>query len=53
MTYSINVRPYNNPYIKIAEEAIDAAIKLLIAVSMELRSQASGDYFDPSFLTEA
>ena len=30
MTYSINVRPYNDPYIKITEEAIGAAAELLI-----------------------
>ena len=31
MTYSINVRPYNDPYIKIAEEAAESAAELLIA----------------------
>jgi hypothetical protein len=31
MTYSINVRPYNDPYIKIAEEAMEAAAVLSIA----------------------
>ena len=31
MTYSIDVRPYNDHYIKIADEAIDAAAELLIA----------------------
>jgi hypothetical protein len=31
MTYSIDVRPYNDPYIKIAEEAVGAAADLLIA----------------------
>ena len=31
MTYSINVRPYNDPYIKMAEEAMEAAAELLIA----------------------
>jgi hypothetical protein len=31
MTYSIDVRPYNDPYIKIAEEAMKAAAVLLIA----------------------
>ena len=30
MTYSINVRPYNDPYIKIAEEAVRAVAELLI-----------------------
>ena len=30
MTYSINVRPYNDPYIKIAEEGVRAAGELLI-----------------------
>ena len=30
MTYSINVRPYNDPYIKIAEEANGAIAELLI-----------------------
>jgi hypothetical protein len=30
MTYSINVRPYNDPYIKIAEEAMEVAAELLI-----------------------
>ena len=30
MTYSINVRPYNDPYIKIAEEAVGAIAELLI-----------------------
>ena len=30
MTYSINVRPYNDPYIKIAEEAIGSISELLI-----------------------
>ena len=29
MTYSINVRPYNDPYIKIAEEAMAAIAELL------------------------
>ena len=31
MTYSINVRPYNDPYIKTAEEAVKSAAELLIA----------------------
>ena len=31
MTYSINVRPYNDPYIKIAEEAVEAIVELFIA----------------------
>jgi hypothetical protein len=31
MTYSINVRPYNDLYIKMAEEAMEAAAELLIA----------------------
>ena len=31
ITYSINVQPYDDPYIKIAEEAIGAASELLIA----------------------
>ena len=30
MTYSINVRPFNDPYIKIAEEALGALAELLI-----------------------
>ena len=30
MTYSINVQPYNDPYIKIAQEAVGAAGELLI-----------------------
>ena len=30
MTYSIKVRPYNDPYIKIAEEALGAIGELLI-----------------------
>ena len=30
MTYSINVRPCNDPYIKIAEEAMGAVAELLI-----------------------
>jgi hypothetical protein len=30
MTYSINVRPYNDPYIKIAEEAVGAIAELMI-----------------------
>ena len=30
MTYRINVRPYNDPYIKITEEAIEAAAELLV-----------------------
>ena len=30
MTYSINVRPYNDPYIKIAEDAIGAIVEVLI-----------------------
>ena len=30
MTYSINVRPYNDPYIKIAEEAMGAIAELLM-----------------------
>ena len=30
MTYSINVRPYNDPYIKTAEEAMESAAELLI-----------------------
>ena len=30
MIYSINVRPYNDPYIKIAEEAIEAIAEVLI-----------------------
>ena len=31
MTYSINVRPYNDPYITIAEEAIEAGAELAVA----------------------
>jgi hypothetical protein len=31
MTYSIKVRPYNDPYIKTAEEAVKSAAELLIA----------------------
>ena len=30
MTYSINVRPYNDPYIKVAQEAVKAIAELLI-----------------------
>ena len=30
MTYSINIRPYNDPYIKIAEEAARSIAELLI-----------------------
>ena len=30
MTYSINVRPYNDPYIKIAEDAVEAIAELVI-----------------------
>ena len=30
MTYSIKVRPYNDPYIKIAEEAVGAMAELMI-----------------------
>ena len=30
MTYSMNVHPYNDPYIKIAEEAVGAIAELLI-----------------------
>ena len=30
MTYSVNIRPYNDPYIKIAEEALGAIAELLI-----------------------
>ena len=30
MTYGINVQPYNDPYIKIAEEAIEATSDFLI-----------------------
>ena len=30
MTYGINVRPYNDPYIKIAEEAVEAVAEFLI-----------------------
>ena len=30
MTYSINVRPFNDPYVKMAEEAVEAASMLLI-----------------------
>jgi len=31
MTYSINVRPYNDPYIAIAEEATEVLAELIIA----------------------
>ena len=31
MTYSINVRPYNDPYIKIAEDAVEAIAELVIS----------------------
>jgi len=31
MTYGINVRPYNDPYIVIAEEAVGGASELVIA----------------------
>ena len=30
MTYSMNVRPYNDPYIAIAEEAIKAGAELVV-----------------------
>ena len=30
MTYSIKIHPYNDPYIKIAEEAVAAGAELLI-----------------------
>ena len=30
MTYSINIHPCNDPYIKIANEALEAAAELLI-----------------------
>jgi hypothetical protein len=30
MTYSINVRPYNDPYIAIAEEAVEAMAELMV-----------------------
>ena len=30
MTYSININPYNDPYIKIAEEALEATADFLI-----------------------
>ena len=30
MMYSINVHPYNDPYIKIAEEAMEAIAELLV-----------------------
>ena len=30
MTYSIDVRPYNDPYIKIAEEAMRAISELMV-----------------------
>ena len=30
MTYSINVRPYNDPYIEIAEEAIGVVNKFMV-----------------------
>ena len=30
MTYSIDIRPYNDPYIKITEEDIGAAAELLV-----------------------
>ena len=30
MTYSIKIQPYNDPYIKIAEEAVAAGAELLI-----------------------
>ena len=31
MTYGINVRPYNDPFIVVAEEAVETAAELLIA----------------------
>ena len=31
MTYSLNVCPYNDPYVKIAEESMEASAELLIA----------------------
>jgi hypothetical protein len=31
MTYGMNIRPYNDPYIAIAEEAIEAMAELVIA----------------------
>ena len=30
MTYSINVHPYNDPYIKLAEEAVEAIAVLMV-----------------------
>ena len=59
MTYSIKVRPYNEPYIKIAEEAVGAMTELLnsgafpvdIIPSWSIHFQVS-DSYDPSFVTE-
>ena len=31
MTYSINVLPYNDPYVKVTEEAIEATKELIVA----------------------
>ena len=31
MTYSINIQPYNDPYIKIAEDALRVGSALLIS----------------------
>ena len=30
MTYSINIRPYNDPYIKLAEEAVKTPAELML-----------------------
>ena len=31
MTYSINVLPYNDPYVKVTEEALEAGDELIVA----------------------
>jgi hypothetical protein len=31
MTYSINVLPYNDPYVKVTEEALEATKELIVA----------------------
>ena len=50
MTYGINVRPYNDPYIKMVEEAVEAAAELSIAGAFLVDMSLNGSPV-PSFRT--
>jgi hypothetical protein len=50
MTYGINVRPYNDRYIKMVKETMEATAELLIAGAFQVDMSLNGSPV-PSFRT--